>query len=141
MSKKVESITLEEFQQLIAVAIKVHFMNMEPIPKMSEDGIGKLESSLSTPFGNYYGKTQYPGILRKGAALFYFLCKDHSLANGNKRMACLATSWLFYKNGYKLNIPPENLYQLAIAVVKTREPNHRETMRHIRAAFRVYLEP
>jgi death on curing protein len=140
MSRKVKPVSSEEFQFLIEAAIKHHFMSDEPIPKLNHEGIGKLESSLRTPFSRYFGFAQYPSLVSKGAILFYLLCKNHCLLNGNKRMACLTTGWFFHRNGYELLIPQDFYYFLAITVVNSDESQKEEMLSTIRGAIKIHLK-
>lgn len=46
-----------------------------------------LHSSLNAVFQTYRGKDLYPGIESKASHLLYFLVKNHSFVDGNKRIA------------------------------------------------------
>lgn len=68
--------------------------------------IGRAESALAAPaacFGDYEA---YPTIARKAAVLAFRLCRNHSLLDGNKRVAYLAMCEFIERNGYAWT-PPE----------------------------------
>jgi prophage maintenance system killer protein len=46
-----------------------------------------FHSSLDTIYQTFNGKDLYPGINEKGANLLYFIVKNHSFTDGNKRIA------------------------------------------------------
>ena len=57
-----------------------------------------FESSVSNIYQTFEGKELYPGSERKAANLLYFLVKNHSFADGNKRIAAAIFLWFMYKN-------------------------------------------
>jgi hypothetical protein len=48
---------------------------------------GSFKSSLSTIYQTFDGVDLYPSIEEKAANLLYFITKNYSLTDGNKRMA------------------------------------------------------
>ena len=58
-----------------------------------------LHSSLNAVMQTFDGKDVYPGLEEKGAHLLYFLVKDHSFVDGNKRIAAALFLWFMEKNG------------------------------------------
>lgn len=59
---------------------------------------GSLHSSLQTVFQTFDGKDLYPGLEEKAAHLLYFLVKNHSFVDGNKRIAAALFLWFLEKN-------------------------------------------
>ncbi len=57
-----------------------------------------LHSSLNTVFQTFNGKDLYPSIEEKAAHLLYFLVKNHSFTDGNKRIAAALFLWFLEKN-------------------------------------------
>ena len=57
-----------------------------------------LHSSLQTVFQTFGGKDLYPGLEEKAAHLLYFLVKNHSFVDGNKRIAAALFLWFLGKN-------------------------------------------
>lgn len=63
-----------------------------------------------------FGQDAYPDLLTKAAALLHSLVANHPLADGNKRLAWLATYVFCAKNGTELD-PDDNVaYDLVMAV-------------------------
>lgn len=48
---------------------------------------GSFQSSLQTIYQSFGGKDLYPGLHEKAANLLYFVVKNHSFTDGNKRIA------------------------------------------------------
>ena len=61
-----------------------------------EKETGKLEGILAAVYQNVFGKEVYPSIEEKAANLLYFLIKDHTFADGCKRIG--ATIFLEFLN-------------------------------------------
>ena len=59
-----------------------------------------LKSSLATIFQTFDGKDLYPSIEEKSANLLYFLVKNHSFVDGNKRIAATLFLWFLRKNNF-----------------------------------------
>ncbi|MEW6618812.1 MAG: RhuM family protein [bacterium] len=58
-----------------------------------------FESSLKTIYQTYDGKELYPTIEEKSANLLYFVVKNHSFVDGNKRIAAALFICFLQKNG------------------------------------------
>ncbi|TFG53290.1 MAG: Fic/DOC family protein [Candidatus Aminicenantes bacterium] len=58
-----------------------------------------LHSSLNTIMQTFGGRDLYPGLEDKAANLLYFLVKNHSFVDGNKRIAAALFLWYMEKNG------------------------------------------
>jgi len=59
-----------------------------------------FQSSLSTIYQTFDGKELYPSIEEKAANLLYFVIKNHSFVDGNKRIAAFLFVWFLEKNHY-----------------------------------------
>lgn len=57
-----------------------------------------LHSSLHAIFQTFDGKDVYTGLEEKAAHLLYFLVKNHSFIDGNKRIAAALFLWFMEKN-------------------------------------------
>jgi len=57
-----------------------------------------LQSSLNAVMQTFDGKDVYPGMEEKAAHLLYFLVKNHSFVDGNKRIAAALFLWFMEKN-------------------------------------------
>jgi death-on-curing family protein len=59
-----------------------------------------LHSSLNAVMQTFDGKYLYPSLEEKAAHLLYFLVKNHSFVDGNKRIAAALFIWFMEKNGW-----------------------------------------
>jgi len=57
-----------------------------------------FRSSLDTICQTFDGKDLYPSIEEKAAHLLYFIVKDHSFVDGNKRIAAAIFTWFLGRN-------------------------------------------
>ena len=57
-----------------------------------------LNSSLKTVMQAFDGRDVYPSLEEKAANLLYFLVKNHSFVDGNKRIAAALFLWFMEKN-------------------------------------------
>lgn len=62
-----------------------------------------FRSSVSTIYQTFDGKDLYPGIEEKAANLLYLITKNHSFADGNKRIAAFLFLYFLDKNGMLYN--------------------------------------
>ncbi len=58
-----------------------------------------LRGSLAAVTQTFAGRDLYPGLEEKAAHLLYFLVKNHSFVDGNKRIAAALFLWFMEKNG------------------------------------------
>lgn len=136
MSRCINSITVEEFIELVKMAQEIHIEKLEPIPNFQETKLNELESSLNTPFMGFNGILFYPGFLKKAAILFYLLARNHVLGNGNKRTACLCLDYFCFKNKRQLTLSEDSLYQLAKFTVIAKEEDQNKTLYYIETLLR-----
>jgi len=57
-----------------------------------------FESSISSVYQTFGGRDLYPSIEEKAANLLYFIVKNHSFVDGNKRIAASIFLWFLDKN-------------------------------------------
>lgn len=64
-----------------------------------------FKSSINTIYQTFDGVELYPSIEEKAAHLLYFIIKNHSFTDGNKRIAALIFVWFLDRNSilYKLD--------------------------------------
>ena len=60
---------------------------------------GSLAGSLAAVMQSFGGRDLYPSKEEKAAHLLYFLVKNHSFVDGNKRIAATLFMWFLEKNG------------------------------------------
>jgi len=58
-----------------------------------------FKSSIATIYQSFGGTDLYPSIEEKAAHLLYFVVKNHSFSDGNKRIAAFLFVWFLEKNG------------------------------------------
>lgn len=58
-----------------------------------------FKSSIATIYQSFGGVDLYPSIEEKAANLLYFVVKNHSFSDGNKRIAAFLFVWFLEKNG------------------------------------------
>jgi len=76
---------------------------------------GLLSSAIARPRTAVFGEDAYPDLPTKAAALFESLVRNHSLLDGNKRIAVVLT-WTFQlNNGYALEHDEDDAYDFTIA--------------------------
>ncbi len=59
-----------------------------------------FKSSLNTIYQTFNSKELYPSLEEKAANLLYFIVKNHSFVDGNKRIAAFIFLNFLYKNEY-----------------------------------------
>jgi prophage maintenance system killer protein len=58
-----------------------------------------FQGSLAAIYQTFGGTDLYPSVEEKAANLLYFVIKNHSFADGNKRIAAFLFVWFLEKNG------------------------------------------
>jgi prophage maintenance system killer protein len=58
-----------------------------------------FKSSIAAIYQTFDGKELYPSVEEKAANLLYFIVKNHSFIDGNKRIAASIFLWLLEQNG------------------------------------------
>jgi prophage maintenance system killer protein len=58
-----------------------------------------LKSSVATIYQTFSGQELYPSIEEKAANLLYFIVKNHSFIDGNKRISAAVFLWFLEENG------------------------------------------
>jgi prophage maintenance system killer protein len=58
-----------------------------------------FQGSLAAIYQTFEGKYLYPSVEEKAANLLYFVIKNHSFSDGNKRIAAFLFVWFLEKNG------------------------------------------
>ncbi len=92
-----------------------------------------FKSSLGTIVQTFDGKFLYPSIEEQAAHLLYFVIKNHSFSDGNKRIGAFLFIWFLEKNRHRfkrsgeLKINDNALVALALLVAQS-DPNEKELM-------------
>ena len=92
-----------------------------------------FKGSLENIFQTFDGEDLYPSIEEKAAHLLYFVVKNHSFTDGNKRIAAFLFIWfldlnhlLFDENGHK-RMADESLVALTLMIAESH-PNDKDMM-------------
>ena len=76
--------------------VRTTYGNSELFGREKDDS---FKSSISTIYQTFDGKDLYPSIEEKAAHLLYFVTKNHSFSDGNKRIAAFMFLYFLSKNG------------------------------------------
>lgn len=93
--KEIYQINYEEAISQIA-KVKIAYGNSELFGREKDDS---FKSSISTIYQTFNGADLYPSIEEKAANLLYFVTKNHSFSDGNKRIAAFLFLYFLEKNG------------------------------------------
>lgn len=122
-------LTYDEAITQINIAKKAHG-NSDLFGREKDDS---FKSSISTIYQTFDGQELYPSIEEKAANLLYFITKNHSFSDGNKRIAALLFLYfldrneiLFNRNGQK-RIADNTLVALTLMIAVSK-PEEKDTM-------------
>ncbi len=92
-----------------------------------------FKSSLETIYQTFGGAELYPSIEEKGANLLYFIVKNHSFTDGNKRIAAAIFVWFLGRHDYLYNIDGEkrvadNALVAFTLLIAESKPDEKETI-------------
>ena len=92
-----------------------------------------FQSSVSTIYQSFNGQDLYPSIEEKAANLLYFIVKNHSFSDGNKRIAAFLFLYFLEKNGILLNEKGEkriadNALVALTLMIAVSKPDEKDTM-------------
>lgn len=92
-----------------------------------------FQSSISTIYQTFEGKDLYPSIEEKAANLLYFITKNHSFTDGNKRIAAFLFLYFLERNGILFDengnkrIADNTLVALTLMIAVSR-PDEKDVM-------------
>ena len=92
-----------------------------------------FKSSLDTVYQTFDDKELYPSIEEKAANLLYFIVKNHSFTDGNKRIAAAMFVWFLQRHDFLYNAEGEkriadNALVAFTLLIAESKPDERETM-------------
>jgi prophage maintenance system killer protein len=92
-----------------------------------------FKSSLQTIYQTFDGKDLYPSIEEKAACLLYFIVKNHSFTDGNKRIAAGLFVYFLDKNNKLYNndgtkIIADNALVAITIMIAESSPSEKDTM-------------
>lgn len=76
--------------------------------------IGLLDAAAHRPAATLFGDDAYPTVHLKAAALLQSVVRNHALVDGNKRLCWVATHVFYTLNGFQLDAPEDDAYDLVI---------------------------
>lgn len=82
--------------------------------------LGLLDSACHRPQASFLGREAYPMLTGKAAALMHSLAGHHALADGDKRLALLATVVFLRINGNVLDLTDDEVFALTMSVAAGR---------------------
>lgn len=91
---KARGISYEEAQGVV-IRLREKFDATDLFGKEKD---ASLQSSLNAVMQTFDGRDVYPSMEEKAAHLLYFLVKNHSFVDGNKRIAAALFLWFMEKN-------------------------------------------
>lgn len=80
--------------------------------------VGLLDSASGRPRSTAFGEDAYPSLALKAAALLHSLARNHSLVDGNKRLAWLATVVFLDLNSYEVGVSDDDAFELVMAAAE-----------------------
>ena len=104
----VEYLELEDILQL------VRHLGVGPVRD-----VGLLDSAVARPRSSPFGEDAYSSISLKTAALLHSITNDHALADGNKRLAWLATTVFLDLNGLAPDLSDGEGFDLVREIAST----------------------
>lgn len=92
-----------------------------------------FKGSLATIYQTFAGEELYPSIEEKAANLLYFIVKNHSFSDGNKRIAAAIFVWFLERYQYLYNADGEkriadNALVAFTLLIAESKPEERETI-------------
>ena len=97
----------------------------EKVELFGKEKDNSLKSSISAIFQTFDSEELYPSVEEKAANLLYFLIKNHSFVDGNKRIAAFIFIWflkindILYKENYLKRISDNTLVALCLMVAES----------------------
>jgi prophage maintenance system killer protein len=92
-----------------------------------------FQGSLAAIYQTFGGHDLYPSVEEKAAHLLYFVVKNHSFSDGNKRIAAFLFVWflekndILYKSDRSKRIADNALVALTLMIAESK-PEEKETM-------------
>ncbi len=127
--KESYQLTYEEAIKQIQLAKKTHG-NSELFGNEKDES---FKSSISTIYSTFGGEDLYPSIEEKAANLLYFITKNHSFSDGNKRIAAFLFLYFLERNGILFDengnkrIADNTLVALTLMIAVSK-PEDKDTM-------------
>jgi prophage maintenance system killer protein len=127
--KAIYQITYEEAKEKINIA-KEYYGNSKFFGNEKDNS---FKSSINSIYQTFNGKDLYPSIEEKAANLLYFITKNHSFTDGNKRIAAFLFLYFLEKNGILFDqnrnkrVADNTLVALTLMIAVSK-PEEKDTM-------------
>jgi prophage maintenance system killer protein len=127
--KETYQLTYEEAINQIQIAKKAHGNS----DLFGHEKDKSFQSSVATIYQTFGGIDLYPSIEEKAANLLYFITKNHSFSDGNKRIAAFLFLYFLERNGILFNengdkrIADNTLVALTLMIAVSK-PEEKDTM-------------
>lgn len=129
-------IQYDEAKAAIAELKRQLVANQEASPLFGNEKDDSFKSSLQSIVQTFDGNYLYPSIEEQAAHLLYFVIKNHSFSDGNKRIGAFLFIWFLDKNSHRfkksgeLKINDNGLTALALLVAQSK-PEEKDIMIHL----------
>lgn len=126
-------IQYEEAIEAIAILKRQLIANREATELFGNEKDNGFKSSLQTIVQTFDARYLYPSIEEQAAHLLYFIIKNHSFSDGNKRIGAFLFIWFLEKNKHRfkengeLKINDNGLTALALLVAQS-QPAEKDLM-------------
>lgn len=126
-------IKYDEARAAIAELKKQLIAKKEATKLFGNEKDNSFESSLQSIVQTFGGQYLYPSIEEQAAHLLYFVIKNHSFTDGNKRIGAFLFIWFLEKNKHRfkpngeLKINDNGLTAIALLVAQS-QPGEKELM-------------
>jgi len=126
-------IQYEEAKAAIAELKKQLIVKKQATDLFGNEKDGSFKSSLNSIVQTFGGQYVYPTIEEQAAHLLYFVIKNHSFTDGNKRIGAFLFIWFLKKNQHlfkktgELKINDNGLTAIALLVAQSK-PEEKEIM-------------
>ena len=112
--------------------MRVEFLTLDEVLSLHADQIaryggsalvrdvGLLESALAMPAATFGGELVHASLDEQAAAYLFYLVKNHSFVDGNKRTGLVAMLVFLGLNGRRLEAADEELTDLVLGVAARR---------------------
>lgn len=101
----------------------VEYLTLDDLLALADDlgvskvrDLGLLDSAAHRPKSSLMGQDAYPLLHEKAAVLLESVVRNHPLIDGNKRLGWMAVFVFYGLNGFELDAPEDDAYDLVIAV-------------------------
>lgn len=115
---------MTDFLTLTDLVVMVEHYGIGPIRDL-----GLLDSAAARPRTSLFGDDAYPTLDEKAAVLLESLVRNHPLVDGNKRLGWLAVHVFYELNGFLIDAPEDDAYDLVIAVATGAMDYHESAAR------------